>query len=80
MFLLSWYRPPTPDTDKSAFDSLRELLRQLEREDKGIILCGGANCDFKDPKNKSTKLLKKLYNEYQLEQLIKDHKGCCKSY
>ena len=29
---------------------------------------------FKDPKNKSTKLLKQLYNEYQLEQLIKDHR------
>ena len=73
MFLLNWYRPPTPDTDKTSFDSLREILRQLEREDKEIILCGDTNCDFMDPKNKNTKLLKQLYNEYQLEQLIKDH-------
>ena len=67
------HKPPTPDTDKTSFDSLREILRQLEREDKEIILCGDTNCDFKDPKNRNTKLLKQLYNEYQLEQLIKDH-------
>ena len=73
MLLLSLYRPPTPDTDKTSFDSLREILRQLEREGKEIILCGDTNCDFKDPKNKNTKLLKQLYNEYQLEQLIKDY-------
>ena len=73
MFLLSWYRPPTSDTDKTAFNSLREILRQLEREDKEIILCGDTNYDLKDPKNKNTKLLKQLYNEYQLEQLIKDY-------
>ena len=73
MFVLSWYRPPTPYTDKTSFDSLWEILRQLEKEDKEIILCGDTNCDFKDPKNKNTKLLKQLYNEYQLEQLIKDH-------
>ena len=36
-------------------------------------MCGDTNCDFKDPKNKNTKLLKQLYNEYQLEQLIKDY-------
>ena len=35
----------------TSFDSLREILRQLEREDKEIILCGDTNCDFKDPKN-----------------------------
>ena len=23
MFLLSWHRPPTPDTDKTSFDSLK---------------------------------------------------------
>ena len=34
MFLLSWYRPSTPDTEKISFDSLREILRQLERGDK----------------------------------------------
>ena len=73
MFLLSWYRPATSDTDKTSSDSLREILRQLEREGKEIILCGDTNCDFKDPKNKNTKLLKQLYNEYQLEQLIKDY-------
>ena len=36
-------------------------------------MCGDTNCDFKDPKNENTKLLKQLYNEYQLEQLIKDY-------
>ena len=41
-------------------------------EDKEIILCGDTNCDFKDPRNKTTKLLKQLYNEYQLEQLTED--------
>ena len=49
MLLLSWYRPPTPDTDKKAFDSLREILRQLKMDDKEIILSGDTNCDFKDP-------------------------------
>ena len=73
MFILSWYRPPTPDTDKTSSDSRREIVRQLEREDKEILLCGDTSCDFKDPKNKNTKLLKQLYNEYQLEQLIKDY-------
>ena len=42
--LVSWYRPP--DSDKIAFDS----LRQLAREDKEIIVCEDTNCDFKDPK------------------------------
>ena len=31
------------------------------------------NCDLKDAKDKKTKMLKQLYNEYQLEQLIKDY-------
>ena len=66
-------RPPTPDTDKIAFVSFREILRQLVRKDMEIILCGDTNCDFKDPKNYNTKLFKQLYNEYQLEQLTKDH-------
>ena len=73
MFLLILYRPQTPDTNKTSFDSLGEILRQLKREDKGIILCGDNNCDFKDPKNKNTKLLKQLYDGYQLEQLKKDY-------
>ena len=72
MFLLSWYRPPIPDAGKPSFDCLREILRQLEMEDKEIILCGDTDCDFKDPRNKTTKLLKQLYNEYQLEQLTED--------
>ena len=57
---------------KNTLIAFREILRQLEREDMEIILCVDTNCDFKDPKNKNTKLLKQLYNEYQLKQLIKD--------
>ena len=39
MLLLSWYRPPIADTDKTDFDSLREMLRQLDKEGKELILC-----------------------------------------
>ena len=40
---------------------------------KKIILIGDTNCDFMSKQNGSTKTLKAIYSEYQLEQLIKSY-------
>ncbi len=66
-FCSSWYRRPTPGADQTTFNSLREILGQLESEDKEIILLGDSNCDSKDPQNPNTKMLKQVYNLYQLK-------------
>ena len=48
-------------------------MKELDREEKEIILIGDTNCDFKCSKNANAKQLKLIYSEYQLEQLIKSY-------
>ena len=59
------------------FESQKMVFRSLKGDAPSymndMFTRVNTNCDFKDPKNKNTKLLKQLYNEYQLEQLMKDH-------
>lgn len=69
--IVCWYRPPTAGVDYTAFENLREILKNLDKEDKEVILIGDTNCDFKNAKNANAKKLKLIYSEYQLEQLIK---------
>ena len=71
--LVCWYRPPTAGVDELAFENLRGILKELDREEKEIILIGDTNCDFKCSKNANAKQLKLIYSEYQLEQLIKSY-------
>ena len=68
-YLLSWYHPPTTIIDGSSFQSLNEVLHDLDSKDKEIILVEDTNCDFKS--DKKTKV-KRLYSEYHLEQVITD--------
>ena len=42
-------------------------------QDKEIIFIGDTNCDLMDNRNANTKKLKKVYSEFQLEQLIKTY-------
>ena len=69
------YRPPTAGVDDTAFENLREILKNLDKGEKETILIGDTNCDFKNEKNANTKKLKLIYSEYQLEQLIKSFNG-----
>ena len=69
--IVCWYRPPTAGIDDTAFENLREIPKNLDKEEKEIILIGDTNCDFKKIKNANAKKLKWIYSEYQLEQMIK---------
>ena len=51
--VVCWYRPPT--ADDAAFDNLREVFKNLDRDGKEIIFVGDTNCDFKDKQNSKTK-------------------------
>ena len=69
--VVCWYRPPT--TEDAAFDNLREVLKNLDRDGKEIIFVGDANCDFKNNQSLNTHKLKAIYSEYQLEQFIQSY-------
>ena len=48
--IVFWYRPPTDTIVNTAFEELREVLKNLDAEKKEIIFIGDANCDFKSCK------------------------------
>ena len=68
--VVCWYRPPTAD---DAFENLREVLKNLDRDGNEIILVGDTNCDLKSNQSSNANKLKAIYSEYQLEQLIKSY-------
>ena len=70
--MLCWYRPPTEGTDASTFEALTKIIKNLDAEDKEIILVGDTNCDYKKPKDCNTRKLKLIYSGFQFEQLITD--------
>ena len=71
--VVCWYRPPTDGVDDTAFENLRHVSIDLEKENKEIILFGDTNCDLKNKQNKNAKKLDMIYCEFQLEQLIKEY-------
>ena len=68
--VVCWYRAPTAD---DAFENLREVLKNLDRDGNEIILVGDTNCDLKSNQSSNANKLKAIYSEYQLEQLIKSY-------
>ena len=66
--VVRWYRPPT--TEDAAFENLREVLKNLDRDSKDIIFIGDTICDLKNSQSSNAKKLTAIYSEYQLEQLI----------
>ena len=42
--IVCWYRPPTAGIDDTAFENLRQILKNLDKEEKEIILIGDTNC------------------------------------
>ena len=61
------------DLQHAAFENLREVLKNLDKDSKEIILVGDTNCDLKNNQSSNTKKLTAIYSEYQLEQLIKSY-------
>ena len=70
--VLCWYRPPTESTDNSTFEALTKIIKLLEAEGKEIVLVGDTNCQYKKPKDCSTRKLKLIYSEFQIDQRISD--------
>ena len=56
--VVCWYRPPTDGVDDTAFESLRHVLIDLEKENIEMILFGDTNCDLKNKQNKNAKKTK----------------------
>ena len=71
----SWYRPPTSGVNEASFEKLRETLKELDKEEKEIILIGDTNCDFKNNHNGNVKKLKQIYAEFQFSQMINKYTG-----
>ena len=53
-----------------SFENLRNILKEVDKEEKEIILIGDTNCDFKNNQNANAKKLKMIYSEFQFAQLI----------
>ena len=68
--VMCWYRPPTSGVDDESFENLRNILKEVDKEEKEIILIGDTNCDFKNNQNANAKKLKMIYSEFQFEQII----------
>ena len=49
------------------------IIKELDKEDKEIILIGDTNCDFKDRCDANTIKLELIYSEFQMEQFIKNY-------
>ena len=67
--VVCWCRPPT--AVDAAFEHLREVLTNLDRDSKEIIFIGDTTSDLKNNQSSNEKKLTAIYSEYQLEQLIK---------
>ena len=53
--LVCWYLSPTACVDEHAFENLRGILKDPDREEKEIILIGDTNCDLKCSKSTNAK-------------------------
>ena len=53
--LVCWYRPPTSKVDEESFENHRDTLKQLDKEEKEIILIGDTNCDLASKQSSNTK-------------------------
>ena len=71
--LMCWYRPPTSGVDYESFENLRNIFKEVDKEEKEIILIGDTNCDFKNNQNANAKKLKMIYSEFQFAQLINEY-------
>ena len=71
--MISWYRPPTNEIDISTFEEIRDIIKELEQDEKEIISVGDTNCDLKNMSYGNSRQLQQIYSEYQFEQLIKKH-------
>ena len=67
------HRPPTNEIDISTFEKIRDIIKELEQDEKEIIIVGDTNCDFKNMSDGNSKQLQQIYSEYRLEQLIKKY-------
>ena len=56
--------------DDESFENLRNILKEVDKEEKEIILIGDTNCDFKNNQNANAKKLKMIYSEFQFAQLM----------
>ena len=56
--------------DDESFENLRDILKEVGKEEKEIILIGDTNCDFKNNQNPNAKKLEMIYSEFQFAQLI----------
>ena len=56
--------------DYVTFENLRDLLKEVDKEEKEMILIGDTNCDFNSNQNANAKKLKMIYSEFQFTQLI----------
>ena len=68
--VMCWYRPPTSGVDDESYENLRNILKEVDKEEKEIILIGDTNCDLKNNQNANAKKLKMIYSEFQFAQLI----------
>ena len=72
-FLACWYRPPISGVDIQAFEDLRNELKNLDQNEKEMILVDDTNCDFRCNQNSNANKLKFISSEFQIEQLIKSY-------
>ena len=79
--LLAWYRPPNYETNRSKYitrniytNRSKYITRNIGERTKETILIGDVNCNDLDlvGKNKVLEILRNIYREYQLKQLIRN--------
>ena len=70
--IVTCYRPP--DSDEQFFNLFESMIGKLETKNKEIIIMGDLNCNLAAPTlNHNAKLLSSICEEYQFEQMIKEH-------
>ena len=70
IIVTSIYRPP--GSPVGIFDNIKCLFSKKDEENREWVLAGNLNCDLLKPRDNDTVHIKRIYNIYNLKQIIKE--------
>ena len=68
IIVTSIYRPPGSPVD--VFDDIKCLFSKIDEENREWVIAGDLNCDLLKPRENDTVHIKRIYNIYNLNQII----------
>ena len=60
----------SPGSPMGVFDDIKCLISKIDEENREWVIAGDLNCDLLKPKGNDTVHIKRIYNIYNLKQII----------